>query len=672
MIPVSGTKTKYNLMVEYYNNILALEARWLIDSGVMTESQYRNATTRREVQVLRRGCRNTPALVAYDSMPDRFKRKTVDVIGKSPYEVVKTNYLQELIEDDVQISDFFENYKLNDGRYIPQKTRHEYYINAIVLEAIHKLVSNKRAKRRAMGHKTTGMWEKIAESVLELDRTRFPHSLPTNHRGLERKFKRYRKEGAGSLIHKNFLNKNAAKVDDGVKESVIIELLASPNNLDNVQVMKFYNMIAEKAGWQTITQGTVANYREKYHTETYAGRRGSTAFANKKTMQIKRSAPTAPLYFWTLDGWDVELLYQKREGNRTTYHNRPTVVVVLDAFNKYPMGYAVGTGENAELIQNALRNAAKHTEELFGRMYRTHQIQSDRFAVSAMTPFYETLGKHYTPARARNAKAKIIEPYFNHLNKTYCQFQPNWSGFGITTNPEKQANSEFLNKYKKQFPTFEQVCQQIDVMILAERSHKIEELMNAWNSMDDADKIELSYKNYLLQFGSTTGRKILMQHNGLLPTINGVKYTYDCFDIDFRKHTSTKWEVIYDPEDMSRALAVNQDRSLQFLLEEKYVQPMALKDRKPSDSEQLQRVREYNRQLEDDVINFRAKTADQASEFIEMLPQFETLKKLTITDSKGQHKLQRNRARAIEESTPVKVINSVQAEVTETSIFDKM
>lgn len=59
--------------------------------------------------------------------------------------------------------------------------------------------------------------------------------------------------------------------------------------------------------------------------------------------QIHREAPTQALTYWTLDGWDAELFYQKKtpktvkkngEENRymyTTYTNRKTMVVVLDA-----------------------------------------------------------------------------------------------------------------------------------------------------------------------------------------------------------------------------------------------------------------------------------------------------------------------------------------------------
>ena len=105
---------------------------------------------------------------------------------------------------------------------------------------------------------------------------------------------------------------------------------------------------------------------------------------------------------------------------------------------KYPIGYAVGTHETPELIQAALRNAAKHTRELFGKMYKAHQIQSDNYAIKKMMPFYEAMADKVTPARERSAKAKPIEPYFGQINKKWCQLLNNWSGFGITSDREKQ------------------------------------------------------------------------------------------------------------------------------------------------------------------------------------------------------------------------------------------
>jgi hypothetical protein len=627
--------------MQYYNNNLAVEANWLMSMGIISESNYRQLSARKTITVLRRGCLNTPALVDYESLPERFKREVRKIVPE-PYKAVRVNQIEERIEDSAVVREFFDNYRLDDGRYLPAEKRREYYANALVLEAIHQLIISKRAKRSALGHRVTRAWEQLSEGVQEIDRSKYPHQLPANPRRLEDKYRLYKKEGLKSLIHKNFTNANAAKIEDSENEAMLAMLISDPRNLDNEQVRSLYNMMAEKMGWKKISAPTVARWRDKLDSMLYARRRGSVAFSNLKAMQVKRSAPTYPLYFWTMDGWDAELMYQITENGGTTYHNRPTVVIVLDACCKYPIGYAVGTHETPELIQAALRNAALHTESLFGQMYRSNQLQSDRYAVKKMTPIYEAMADKFTPARAKNAKAKIIEPYFNSINKKYCQMAINWSGYGITSNKDKQPNSEFLNKYKKDFPDFEGVCRQLTEIIERERAEKREEYLSKWNECPEEHKILLPYENYLMLFGSTTGHKNLLQGSGLKITIGGQKRDYDCFDHDFRKYASTRWEVRYDPQDLRRVLAVNEDESLRFILEEKYVQPMALRERKEGDYEQLQRVKDYNKQLEEKVSVYISAAQEQTKELMAGIPQLDTLNKLMITDSKGQHKNRRN------------------------------
>ena len=658
--------------MEYYNNTLTVESSWLIDQGIITESNLKLLAHRDRINVIRRGCRNTPALVAYDSMPERFKSEISKRVGGDPYKQAQINQLEIRIEPNVQTSDYFETYKLTDGRNLPKNTIREYYANAIVLDAIRTLINDKRAKHSSLNHGTKRAWSEISEGVQELDRSKYPHALPANFRRLEERYKRYQKEGIESLIHKNFTNKNAARVDDDVKEAVLAELLADPRNLDNAQVARFYNTMSGAAGWKTITPATVANWRDEFDTNIYAGRRGSVAFSNRKGMQVKRSAPSCPLYYWTMDGWDVELLFQKTEVNQktgystTTYHHRPTVVVVLDAYNKYPVGYAIGLHESPDLIKMALRNAAKHTAELFGgtmetgkTMYRVHQLQSDRYQIKNLTPFYEIIADKSTPARAKNAKAKIIEPYFKHLNKDYCQLQTNWAGFGITAKKESQPNNEYLNKYKKDFPDYDGVCAQVVEIIEKERAAKLEQYLQKWSEMPETDKVEFKTENYLLAFGETlkhssTNKEttVMLQDNGIKVTINGIKREYDCFDLALRDHYSVQWKIRYDPTDVSKVLAVNADETLRFMLEEKYIQPMALKDRKPGDSGELQKVRDFNASLDKQAIDFRAQNIERMAAVIPLMLQNDTLGKLMLTDSHGQHKDRRNDGRRAKNQEP--------------------
>lgn len=635
-------------MYESFGNTIAVPVKAIIDSGIMTESNYKQLVLRKKVKVLQRGCLGTPALADFSSFPERFRRIMETVFG-DPKAERSTNALDEFLCQDTKAIEFYSSYEVDENRYLPSETIKEYYANACVLNAVHLLLNSRRSLQKMCGGTVKAYWPTIAQNVLDLDRSLYPHSLPLNERRLNDRYKQYEKFGYEALIHKNFCNKNSAKVVEDSQEALIDKLLRDPRNFDNAQIANFYNMAASSIGWKEITQQSVANWRKKFDLEDYAGRRGTVAFYNKKAMQVKRSAPTAPLYYWTIDGWDVELMFKKFENGRTTYHHRPTVVVVLDAFCKYPIGYAVGTHETPELIAEALRNAAKHTAELYGDMYRTHQLQSDRYAIKAMTPIYEVIAKHSTPAKAKNAKAKIIEPYFNSINKKYCQLQPNWSGFGITSDKDKQPNTEFINKYKSQFPEYEGVCEQVVNFIELERSEKRELMLSAWEKMDSEDKLQLTAENYLLFFGVTTGKRNMMEGSGLHVTINGVKHTYDCFDIAFRKNAHVRWEVRFDPTDLSQVLAVNEDASLRFILEKKYIQPMALKDRKPGDSGQLQRVKDYNDQLEKHIIDRNEKMVEALTPVLQMLPQLDTLSKLLITDSAGQHKNQRNANRAIKQ-----------------------
>lgn len=618
----------------------------MLDNNIMTISNYQNLTHRHDIQVVRRACAGTPALVAFESLPERFKTKVLQLVP-DPYKAAKTNALEECIEASAEIAEFFDTYKVGDKGLQPDKRR-EYYANAVIFEGIRKLIANRRAKRAALGHASPRFWDKISECVQSLDTKIYPHALPDNARSLERKYKRYIAEGCESLIHKAYKAqiRNAAKVADNNQESALAVLMSDPRNLDNEQVSRLYNMLAEQMQWKKIGAATVAVWRDRLDDVIYARRHGVTAYRNNKAMQVKRKAPVYPLQFWTMDGWDAELLYQKtNDKNVTVYHNRPTIVVVLDACCKYPIGYAIGTHETPGLIKEALRNAAKHTAELFGTMYRTAQLQSDQYAIKMMMPTYTGMAEHATPAAVKNAKTKPVESWFNYFNKKYCQFQENWSGFGVTSHKELQPNSEYLNKKRHNFPGWDGVCAQLVRFIEAERAQLHDEFVARFNEMPETRRTALSYEQYLMLFGATTGQRNLLQGNGLKVTIGGVKHDYDCFDPNFRKYASQRWEVRYDPDDKSKVLAVSEDETLRFLCEEKYVQPMALADRKEGDAEQLRRVLDFNKRQEHRIANQLGDYMETAAGLLDDTKALDTLQKLMITDSNGQHKDRRNDAR---------------------------
>jgi hypothetical protein len=646
--------------MELYNNRHAISGSEII-GVICSEVNYKNLTQRGKFKVLRRGCLNTPSLIDYDSMPERFKRLVVKQYG-DPHKVLCNYTFRGLCQPDYKAMQFFADYLLNDGRHLPAETQTEYSNNAMVLNTLHKVVNDRMALRRALGGSTRDVWRKLGETVAQL-KTEINHSLPENHTRLREKLKLYQENGVTSLVSGKFLNNNAKKVSDVEQEATMRQLLRFHNNLDNESVSRLYNITAVPMGWDTVTASTVANYRKRWDLETWSGRKGAISFDNAKAMQVRRSAPTYPLYYWTMDGWDVELLYQKTEvdknGNtRTTYHNRLTVVVVLDPCCKYPVGFAIGTHETPQLIKAALRNAVSHTKELFGEHYKVLQLQTDNYSRKALTPIYDILSEKYTPARVHNAKAKVIEPYFNRINQRYCKLLPNWSGYGIASGSAKQPNTEYLNKIHNSFPDEFGVRHQISFIIDQERALVRDKYVAAFAEMPADDKKPVKMDEFLYLLGETTGYTNRLAAPGLLVTIEGMERQYDTFDVQFRRHQDVDWCVKYNPDNLDQVLVVNAKSNghgklveeigtIRYLLIEKYVQPMALRERTDGDSEQLKQIAGFNKTMRTEITEGMAQDSSVVREMFENNPRLKeaTLAKLLLTDSNGQHKDNRNAAR---------------------------
>ena len=610
-------------------------------AGILTVSAIQHRVQRDASVQARKACPGKPALFFLHKLP--LKSQT-EVYRRYPdlKAQAESKPFIESIEPDGAALNFYETYPLGDGKFLPTEKQTEYANNAAVLNAFRLVLERSDSQHRKQSKRCISkaeFWRKAAQALPRIADT-FPHTLPENPRRLQEKFNQYVREGYGALITGKYGTRNAAKIDDDTKESLLIRLISDARNLDNAQIARIYNVVAETQGWKTITGAAVGVWREKHDLVTAGGRLGATRFRNQKSMQVKRTRPELPLLYCTIDGWVAELLYQKvNERNGTiTYTNRLTIVLVLDPCINYPIGYAIGERETPELIKAALRNAANHTAELFGRRYRFNQLQSDNYGRGNLAPVYQIMGEKYTPARAHNAKSKVIEPFFNQFNRKYCQLCKNWSGFGITSNKDLQPNSEFLNKHRHDFPTEEGCRQQLVAFIERERAEKRAEYVKLFAKLPEERRLPLSDEQYLLTFGADTGYRNALEGVGLRPTIGGIKRDYDCFDPKFREYAHVRWAVKYDPDNLDHVLAVNEDGSLRFMLERKHVQPMALADRREGDAEQLARVQEFNKQLENGITERLALASNKVEQLFNDNPQLGVAARLLLCDSRGQNK----------------------------------
>ncbi len=681
---------------EYYDNKLGVKIKYLIcDRNKHEDSlclfQYRTLKKRLDSktaseQELRRACFGQEALILFSSLDRQTKDAITIKFGNPQTEVKKSWFAQHYIADRKAFEFYLaytygeENKKL-DLKYVEQ-----YTYNASVLNTVLLMKTNRKAYIKALGVTSVDIWQSLSNDVNSFREVE--HNLPPSKDGLRRKVTEYDKKGYISVISGKHLTKNAKKVKAKEQLALLEKLLRQHQNLNNEQVADLYNSFSSvfvDFDWKQIDASTVANYRKELGLYIFGGQQGETAFMHQKVMQVKRKGPSLPMLYWTLDGNVIELLYQQKTTNKkghsvTTFHNRLTAVLVLDPFNKYIIGYAIGTEENPQLIKEALRNAVNHTAELFGDRYKAHQLQSDRYQIKNLTPTYEAMSKVYVPAKAHNSKSKVIEPFFDKFNEKHFQAKlaPNWSGHNVTAKKENQPNSDFLNKIRHQFPDEAGCRMQIIQAIENDRAEKLSSYKENWLRLPESDRQPLNIMEYLRWFGEHTGYTNKLQGQGVTPTILGDTRYYDTFDLNFRKYAHNDWLVKYDPEDLRQVLVMNAKSkngklveeigTLQFLLEEKYIQPMALYDRKDGDAEQLQKIFNHNKALENHVIQKNIETDNVLQELHQRNPNLELLSKLMISDSNGQHKIQKQKTEKV--AIPPKQKQIAPMEYTDYEIID--
>ena len=634
--------------MELYNGTYCITHAELTD-GIMSKSLLDWYKHENKIEQVRRGGNGSTALYAIESLPTKYR---VEVHRRFPdlQAEAESRAFVDTIAISGEATAFFASYKIDGVRGLDSEKQAIYANDAAIMEAFRMVLERGDSARRKVSrpHVNRGeFWARAAKSLPRIADT-YRHNLPTNARRLQQKFNEFFRDGERHyevFISGKYQNANASAIQNADQKAVMVRLISDYRNLDNEQVARLYNTVAERLeNWKPVTAKIVAAWRERYDLETTAARLGKSEFYNERTLQVTRRAPSTPMLLWTLDGWDVELYYQKRNAKGViTYSNRLTIVVVLDAFNKYPIGYAIGEQECTALITEAVRNAMNHTAELFGCRYKVDEIQSDHYSMKAMTPIYTVCADKFVPARVGNAKAKPIERYFKTINQTYCQFMPNWSGYGITSDKHKQPNADALNAHRHSFPDEAGCRKQIEAIMQAERQKKLAAYMQGWEKVREDLRRPLSDEQYLLTFGSETGYKNALEGSGLNIRILGQRRQYDTTDLAFRQYAHVRWNVKYDPEHLDRVLAVNDDGSLRFMLQEKYVQPMALADRRDGDAEQLAIIANANRQLEAHVTDTLADAQHKVEVLFRNNPQLDNvLTRALIVDSNGQHKDRRN------------------------------
>lgn len=469
------------MRVEYYNNKLTIEAGWLIKMGYWAKHDYDNLVQRRHIKVERRGCRNTPALVVYDSLPLELRKQLELTYGNPRDKALKQSYFEEKITADSQALEFYSNYLTPSGDHLPHEKQIEYYNNAIILNAFRTLINDKRTLRKALGGKTTGIFDLVAKSFRQLNTAAYPHTLPSNERRLKIKYQNYLRDSYVSLVHKSYGNSFAKKVDKEL-ERLILSIYCMSNKPYSKWVHEdylafiagVYDVVDMKSGlifdradfWDAkkdtyiiISENTCWNYinKPKNRAIVDAVRMDRHKYAGNVRPHHHRHAPRYAFSKISLD--DRDLPHKMEDGSRIKAY------YAYDVASGALIGVSYSLKKDTELFINCIRDMFRFIStggwgmplEVEVEHHLVKNYKDDLMKAGLIFPFVRWCApgnsqEKHAEQLNRQKKYGYEKRYQDGIGRFYSKLEANQTG-------GERVYDDVLNKYviREKTYTYEQI-----------------------------------------------------------------------------------------------------------------------------------------------------------------------------------------------------------------------
>lgn len=594
--------------MKFVDTTLYLELSELTDCGI-SQNTIMTASSRKSAawEIISHPDDGRKILIGFEKLRDDYKAKVMARYG-NPYEYVAKGPIRNMISRDLEAEKFYLSYRYDGEKKLPDERVRQYTWEASWLNMLLKADDNMKDIRKAIGLRMEDFYKHVGEMIrIEKQQGRMTGKFPENYVNLKSRMRRYRTESYDSLIADQYGNKSAAKVNDDFSESLLLELIAQPNQFDDVLIAMQYNKVAEDRGYKTITAQTVGVWRRKKSFLITASREGLAQFDDRFRRQIVGRRPSQPLYLLESDDNHLDLFFIDLEDTTGSkpYH-KFKAIVVIDSFNDYVLGYAYAEELSVELVRAAYLNAMYHIKELTGGWYLPHETRTDKWAISSLKPFYESLG-HYIETPVGSKKRGYIEQFFGtpHWKRCLKLGANNYTGNNITAR-NRGVNQEILAANKKMYPTIQHdAVTQIETFFHRLRTvpatgtiSKQAEWLTAWNALPMSEKKQITDEQFLQIFGilhSPQGRRIAITNMGITPQIHGSKLIYDVPAALHLENIGKAVNVIYDPIDLSRVL-ITDGAGLRFVATHATLAPKALKDVRPGDRTYLNELLEQKKE----------------------------------------------------------------------------
>ena len=564
--------------MEYYKGKLCVSYKELVDGGIVSGANLRQMAVRGKIDVVRRASLHRCALIAVDSLPEKYRAQLEALQREGKVEVPRPDdkgeekeEMKRLIEDS-SAREYYEAWVYvvsGVETHLSRKLIEKYTKNASVVKMLAERMDEMKARGRSSGRGRKGDCMETLLRESEKLRSVTGHTLPGSKKRLGAMIAKYRKDGYGALISGNVGNDSTMKLTEEAGQRLIALKRSKVPVLTDAQIFAQYNSECETRGWKKLQSiRTLENWLKRPDIEPlwWDAVYGEMSAHQRYDRRHKTALPQRRDTLWYGDGTKINLYYRGEDGKvRTT-----SVYEVIDAATEVFLGFSISDKEDYEAQYMAYRmaiqvSAHKPYEIVHDNQGGHKKLQTQRF-------FDRICHVHRTTA-PYNGASKTIESVFGRFQAQVLHKDWRFSGQNITAKKENsRPNLEFIEANKDKLYT------------LTELKQAYVKARTEWNEMahpaTGRPRIEMyeegvnsetpvvTASEMVDMFWVESDRMSTFTSSGIEITVSGHKRRYEVMsspgvpDTEWRRrHTGERFVVKYDPYDFSSIRLYRKDKA---------------------------------------------------------------------------------------------------------------
>lgn len=544
-------------MFEYQQNTLCVASTWLYSTGIMTEGNYKWLCSNDKMKKLTIGGNGRKALIAYESIPDRFKKIIREKVG-DPYASVKNIVFADYMKWDHTAEHYYRDYLLDNGQHLPEEKQKEYTHQAIMFNAVKHIATNVVVQKRFGGKKQ--MWDRMLEAIGNLSET-WMHTRYKNVLSFKRAIKKYEDEGYGSIVSGKWMNSNSTIIVNDIADFILSQYCL-PIKYTITEVLRIYESVREAKGWKQLSERSIGAWLDKTEQkriwmlardgkETYMKHFGHTVSRNRTQW--------FPNAWWAIDGTKLDLVHFADNSQKMAAELK--INVVFDVYSERIIGWDIAYSENHASHFRAIKMAVN--ESGCRPFLFTYDKQSGHTS-GKMQELYNKLpakgGTHYSHKVGR--KSSPAEQIFNRLQQQVISKMWFSDKQGIKVrNATNKPNTDFIVEYKSALPTVDEFSKIFTALVNKWNAGKQEDWdynRNEMYNQETEHREEINIMDQLSMFWIDETKAKKYYAHGMPLTVEGKDYIYEVYDhnenvdLEFRrKFVGENLIVRYDPERLS-------------------------------------------------------------------------------------------------------------------------